>query len=189
MNENLTINAGALLTFNEPGDFFRLMEAAGIVTLRFYRNGAEISTAEGVGEGYAETFKSQQFDKFSIASASTQTLQFVSRLGNTVEYDKPPTGTVTLAGMQGAYTQAQATVTSASTSLLAAKADRRYLLIQNNHATADIFVTLDGSAATLAKGIKIGPGASYEAAGYCPSGQIFAIGSIATQSNVVIVEG
>lgn len=189
MKIDTTIGAGQTLEYFEPGDFFRLMEASGPVSITFYRQGKEVSEAENIVEGYAEKFRVGDFDRIQIYSATTQALQFVIRLGQDVFYDKSPTGDVQLVGQQGAFAQAQKTVTNASAQLLAANQTRRYLLIQNNDASGDVFVTLDGGAATTAKGIKIVAGGSYECAGYVPSGAIFAIGNIASNANIVTVEG
>lgn len=189
MKVDTTIQAGKVLEFYEPGDFFRLMEALDPLTVRFYLQGKEVSQAQNVGEGYAEKFRVGSFDRVQIESATTQAIEFVIRLGQEVAYDKAPTGTVVLTGEQGAFTQAQKAVTNASGQLLAAKATRRYLLVQNNDATGVIYLTVDGGAATTGKGIKIEPGGSYECAGFAPSGAIFAIGSVANNPNVVTVEG
>lgn len=189
MKVDTTIQAGAVLEFYEPGDFFRLMEALDPLTVRFYLQGKEVSQAQNVGEGYAEKFRVGSFDRVQIESATTQAIQFVIRLGQEVAYDKAPTGTVVVSNTAGAFTQAAATVTNASAQLLAANAQRRYLLIQNKDSTGVVFVTLDGTAATTAKGIRIEPGGSYECAGFMPSGAIFAIGSIARNANVVVVQG
>lgn len=194
MLQTVTIQAGATLEYFEPGDFFRLLDAADPVTLIFYKDGAEVSRSEGVAEGYAESFGAS-FDRFRITSATTQAVQFVSRLGNRVAYDKAPTGSTTVVGTvqvaqaPTAWAQAQKTITNASGSLLAANAARRYLLVQNNDATGVIYITLDGTAATTAKGVKLSPGDSLECRSPAPSGEIFAIGSIASNANVVVVEG
>ena len=180
-----TIQAGTTLEFYEAADFFRLIECNAPVDVRFYTNDSEQVKAEGVSEGYAEKF-SIQFQRIKITSATTQTLQFVVRLGNVVSYDAPPVG----AALNGAFTQGNATVTNASTQLKAANGSRRYLFIQNNDASGDIYITLDASAATTAKGIKIGAnGGAYELQGYVPVAAINAIGSIANNANVVVVEG
>lgn len=184
----LTITAGAQVEFTEPGDFFRLMNAAYDVDVFFYRQGAEIARAESVSGGYAEKF-TEQFDRVVLRSATTQSVQFVTRAGNFVAYDTPPNGNVTITNTGGAFTQAAATVTNASAQLLAANAARRYLLIQNNDSGGDIFVRLDGATATAANGIKIAAGGSYEGQGYVPTGAIVAIGSIASNANIVTVEG
>lgn len=180
-----TIQAGATLEFYEAGDFFRLLECNNPIDVRFYTNEAEQVKAEGISEGYAEKF-TIQFQRIKITSATTQTLQFVVRLGNTVSYDAPPTG----AALQGAFTQTQKTVTNASGQLLAGNTARRYLMIQNNDASGDIYVTVDGAAATTGKGIKIGAnGGAWELQGFMPVGAINAIGTVASNANIVVIEG
>lgn len=206
MYQSQNFSAGVALEFQEPADFIRLLETpANDLTLIFYRNGAEVARASNVGEGYAERF-AVPFDKVRISTEGGGLVEFVTRLGAQVAYDKPPTGSITgtvelgaasLAALEtinvvdvaGAYTQAQKTVTNASTQMLAANASRAYLLIQNNDATGIIYVNLTGAAATTLNGVKLGPGASLEIAGHCPSAAITAIGSLATQSNVIAVEG
>ena len=80
-------------------------------------------------------------------------------------------------------------VTNASGQVAAANAARRTLLVQNNHATGNIFITLDGSAATLGNGIKISPGSLILLDVFCPSGAVNAIGDIANNAAVIVVEG
>ncbi len=183
-----TINAGQRLVFSESCDFFRLLAAQGVVNVEFYKSGAEVAEALEVGAGYAERIATG-FDLLAITSTVTQTIQFVTRQGAEVRYDTPPNGNVTVTNTGGAFTQSAATVTNTSGQLRAANIARRYLLIQNNDATGDIFVTVDGTAATSAKGIRLQAGASLELTSYVPTGAIAAIGSIASNPNVVIVEG
>lgn len=183
-----SLTAGERKEYYEPADFFRILEATDPVDVTFYYQGKEVAEADGVTEGYAEKFREGTFDRFSITSATAQTVQFVARLGNDVAYDKPPQGDVNIINTGGAFTQSQKTVTNASGQVFAAKASRRYLLIQNNDASGDVYVTLDGTAATTAKGIKLAAGGSIEIQGFAPTGQINAIGSIASNANVVAVE-
>lgn len=180
----------AEVEFNEAGDFFRIVDSqADDITVRFFSHGQEIARAENVGEGYSEQF-GVQFDSIKIKStAGGNAVAFVIRYGSKVGYDKPPTGTVTLSGQSGAVVQSTATVTSASATLLAGNAGRRYLLIQNNHATGIIYVTLDGQTATAALGVKIAAGASLEIQGFSPTGIINAVGSVASNAAVVVAEG
>jgi hypothetical protein len=184
-----TIAAGERKEYFDPGDFFRLLEAEFPVTVSFYRNGAEVAESEGVSEGYAERFRESTFDRFTITSATAQLLRFVARLGNDVLYDTPPNGDVSVTNNNGAFTHDAHTVTNASATLKAAKPTRRYLLIQNNNATGSIFVRFDGAAATTANGIKIEPGGSVELQGFVPTGAIVAIGDIASNANVLTLEG
>lgn len=189
MHITTTFTAGQRMEFHTPGDFFRLMAATSTLDISFYKNGREVTEANAVSVGYAERFRDSEFDRVSIYSAAAQTITMATRLGNDVWNDTPPNGLVTVTNVNGAFTNAQATVTNASTTAKAANAARRYLLIQNNDATGDIYVRLDGGTATTTTGVKIPAGGSYEVTGYVPTGAITAIGSIASNANVLIVEG
>jgi hypothetical protein len=189
MYQAQTFAAGVAVEFQEAADFFRLLSAPLTdVTVIFYAQGVEVGRAEKIGAGYAEKF-GRPFDRVRISSAAGGALAFVMRFGSDVRYDTPPNGNVTVTNVGGAFVNAAATVTSASATLVAAKANRRYLLIQNNDASGDIFVRLDGTAATLTTGVKIPAGGSYELQGYVPVGAVTAIGSIASNANIVTVEG
>ncbi len=186
MYQKTTIGAGSRTEFIEASDFFRILSAQQVITVEFYNNGAKIAEAIDVGTGYAEKIPSG-FDRIAITSATAQTIQFVTRLGGDVRYDQS-SGAVSITNVNGAFNQAQATVTTTSAQLKAANAARRYLLIQNNDSSGDIFVTVDGTTATTAKGIKLSAGSSIELSTYAPTGAINAIGSIASNANVVVVE-
>lgn len=188
---DVTMSAGQTVEFYEPGDFFRLLKADQAVKVEFYRNGAEISEAEGVTTGYAEKMRQGEFDRVRIYSATAQTVSFVTRMGADVYFDAPPTGSVTVQNVNGAFTQAQvpAVTNSGSVVILAAKANRRYLLVQNKALTGDIFIQLNGDAATTLTGIMIPAGDSFECQGFCTTASISAIGTISLNVNVVVVEG
>lgn len=181
------IGAGARLEFYEQADFFRLLEAPAPVTVRFYRSGAEVASAEEIQGGYAEQFGGG-FDRFTVESATAQVVQFVARLGNRVQYDIAPTGEVVVVNTGGAFSQVQHEVTTAAANLLGANPARRYLLIQNKALAGDVFVNLAG-VATAGNGLLIVPGASLELSGYVCTGAVSAIGSVASNPDVVVVEG
>jgi hypothetical protein len=163
------------------GRFFRIMRTGGLVAVGVYRNGSLIATVENVQGGL---WRRGEFDKLIVRNqiAAANVVEVVT------DDDEMGYDSFSIAGQQGAYTQAAATVTNVSGQLLAANSNRRVLLIQNN-GTGDIYLNLAGAAATVGNGIKLGPGQSYEASGYCPSAAIMAIGSIASNPNVVVVEG
>lgn len=182
------ISAGGRLEFYEAADFFRVLEAAEPVTVRFYQSGSEVAAAEEVQGGYAEQFAGG-FDRFTVESATAQTVQFVARLGNKVQYDIAPTGEVVVKNTAGAFAQSQETVTNVAADLLPANASRRYLLIQNKAVAGDLYVNLSGAAATAGNGVLVVPGASLELSGYASTGAVSAIGSVASNPDVVVVEG
>jgi hypothetical protein len=189
MFQRFTLAAGVAVEFTEPADFFRVLESVPTdLSLIFYAAGREVARSESIEAGYAEKFE-QPFDKVRISSAAGGLIEFVTRLGGDVRYDRAPSGTVTVTGRQGAFTQTQTTVTNASTLLRAANSNRRYLMIQNKDTSGILYVTLDGTAATTAKGLEVFPGGSIEIQGFAPNGIINAIGSIASNVNVIVVEG
>ena len=187
MIQTANLAAGERKEFREIGDFFRVMATtSGKVDVKFYRNGAEIADAPSVSAGYAEQFKIP-FDNVAIISSVTQSVQFVTRQGSTVFYDTTPGGTLIFPPSQGSMNQATPAIGVAAGNILSARADRRFLLIQNNDASARIYISVNGSAATLTSGLQIGPGGSLELNAYCPTAAISALSTVAT-TNVVVLE-
>lgn len=187
-----TLAAGEVWVLDVPGDLVRILDCTAAVDLQLTRSGIPFAEARAMLAGL-KVRAAHGFSGIRITNGATpQTVKVFIAEGD-VDYDRPQvSGAISVANLpaaQGAFTQANKTVTNASAQLLAANAARRYLLIQNNDAAGDIYVTLDGTAATTAKGIKIAAGGSYECQGYCPSGEIRAIGSIGSNANVVAVEG
>lgn len=76
---------------------------------------------------------------------------------------------------------------TASTVIQAANLNRDYMLLQNNHATANLWVKVDGSVAAVGTGIKVGPGGSLELSNTVPTNAILAISDTAS-TNVTFVE-
>lgn len=94
----------------------------------------------------------------------------------------------TVVSSRASMTNTAKTVTSASGLLLAANPTRQYLLIQNNDATGIVYVNFGAGPATVANGAKVAPGASYEPL-IIPTDAIYCIGSIASNANVLVIEG
>lgn len=174
------------------GEYFKILSATGPVDVQsdFGRLNSLVT-----GQGLAKNpFSSLYFTDVSGAPNTLRVLvgdsDFIDGVTGDVNVQNfPALQLVSVQNNQGAFAQAQETVTNASTVMLAANAARRYLLIQNNDATGIIYVNLTGAAATALNGVKLGPGASLEIANFAPTAAITAIGSLATQSNVIAVEG
>lgn len=92
MSRQITLIAGEPQEFYEVGDFVRILAATDPLTIEFYSAGREIAEAINVSKGYAEKFDLGTFDRVRLVSATTQAVQFVTRLGNVVQYDAAPIG-------------------------------------------------------------------------------------------------
>lgn len=172
------------------GDYVRVKQSAVDLLIENADAGESVELSEG------EDFDFSMFKTLRISheNGAAQTVKITiskgkrggsAKVGGAVSVNNFPASPAN----QGAFVNAQETVTNASTAIVAANANRRYLLIQNNDAAGIIYVRLDGGVATAATGIKIMPGGSMELRGYVPTGAITAIGSIANNVNVVSVEG
>lgn len=184
-----TLGAGETLRLRVPGDFLRLMTAAADVNLTYYRNGAEVAKAEGVRAGYAERMAGG-FDEVYIYSASAQPVKLVIRLGGDVRYDRFE-GDANIANTAGAYVNSRATVLSSGVStLVAASASRRYVLVQNNDSSVALRLTMDGVDPTTAQGIRIPAGGYWESpALFAPTGAVKAIAESGAGVAVEVVAG
>lgn len=90
---------------------------------------------------------------------------------------------------QFAGTQSTVSISNlASTELLAANGDRKYILIQNIDGSNAAHVSLDGTAATTSDFILAANGGSLELAEGVPTGQINAI-AVTASVNLVVLEG
>lgn len=85
------------------------------------------------------------------------------------------------------FTQTAPTVTNSSGTLLAANTARKSLIIQNNDATGILYIGFVATATTAM--LKIAPGASLFLTQNVPTNIVTAIGSIASNANVVLIEG
>lgn len=186
-----TFQAGEGKDFVDLGDFFRVLAATAPLDVIFYHQGREVSRAEGIGLGYWEEFQNgERFDRVHVTSSGAQTIKLAMRFGSHVGYDIPPTGNVTLSGMQGAFTQARQNVDAVTVvQLLAANAARRRLMVQNNTGAQYLRVTLDGSAPTAANGFRLVPGDLLDIDGYLCTGAVKAIFESGAAAAVEYAEG
>lgn len=183
------------------GEYFEIIDSVDPVDVVLYEpnSGAQSSALQAVSGIYMRV----PFNTINIKSATAQTLRILvaekeggtrRQSGSVVVTNAPHVVVDSLPAVSisdaknGAFTNAAASVGTASGQLLAAKANRRYLLVQNNSDTATIYVRLDGVAATNTTGVKLGPGASMEISNWAPTAAITAISDTAA-TPVVVVEG
>ncbi len=174
------IQAGNAWEINVAGAFARIMNAGANVRAEFYKNGSLQSEISNVGSGF---WRRGEFDRIILRNGATTNLVEI-----VTEHDEMGMDSFSIVGQQGAYSQTVGTVSNASGLILGANAGRRYLLIQNKDAAGNIYVNAAGVAATVANGLKIGPGQSLEFNAFNPTAGIYAIGDMANNPNIVIVE-
>jgi hypothetical protein len=190
-----TFTGAAIWQLNVPGNYFTVLSCGSAVNVRLYRGGQKLAAGDmtallaglEVGPLVPAPGDSFSFDRIEIDVAAGDTVTV--GIGNGQAHYNRSAGSVAITNTTGAFNHSVPVVTTASAGILAAKPARRYLLIQNKDAAGNVFVRLDSSSATAGTGVKIAPGGSYEVTGFCPSGAVSAIGDIASNANVVVVEG
>lgn len=184
----LKIAAGNPEDIGVSGDYVRIKSASVPVRIEA-ENGQVDATIE---EGDALNLKPFTRLRVSHADAAEQTITLL--IGNGTSSDSARVGgsiaVAELPAVAVAMTQTANAVGVASAQLVAANAARRFLLIQNTDAAANVFLNVAGAAAVLNQGVKLSPGASVLFDVATPGGAVFAIASAATAAGaVVVVEG
>jgi hypothetical protein len=182
---------------NVPGKYFTTLVCSQPINVRLYKGGQKLDLGDITGllagleiGPLADLQGPMAFDRVEIDVQAGDTVQV--GIGNGMaRYNRAATSatiTQNKVAISAAFSNTQKTVTTSSGQLAAQNSSRQYLLIQNNDAAANIFVTV-GVAATFLNGIKITPGGSYELANIVTTQAINAISDIAGISTIVIVEG
>lgn len=182
---------------NTPGKYFATLECTKPVNVRFYQGGKLLDLGEirGLMSGLEVTLgeinnQAPAFDRVQIDVQAGDTVKI--GIGNgQARYNR---GAATVTVSQNSQTQSanfdnQAkTVTNASAVLLAANPVRQYLLVQNNDPSGVVYLAF-GKTATLAAGLRVIAGGSFELVGTVTTQAVHAIGSAANNPNIVTVEG
>ena len=182
---------------NVTGRYFTTLECNQPVNVRFYRGGQLLDAGDirGLLAGLEMTLGDindtrPAFDRVQVDVQAGDTVKI--GIGNGQGRYNRAAATVTVTSnivpQTAVFDNLQKTVTSASAVLLAANAAREYLLVQNNNATGSLFVSF-GKTATVTNGVRVIPGGSLELIGVCTTQAIHCIGDIASNTNVVTVEG
>lgn len=183
--------AGQSRNFMVSGQYFELIDAPESVDVFLVdRFGAQRGVMRAAEASF--NLKSTEFNEIQIVSPTAQTIRFA--YGSGEAGTRRSAGAVTISGTPsvnvantgGSFVQMQQTVPSIVATISNAKS-RRYFMVQNKSATGTIWVYL-GFGATTNNGVRLGPGDSLEYAGYAPNSVITAIGDIASNPDVVIVE-
>ncbi len=167
------------------GQFFKVLACLGALDVQ-----TENCNLKGLGAG--DGLEKTPFSWLTLTdrSGATNTVRLV--VSDAAFINSPQVSTSIVANrttVSASFANAQKTVTNASALLVASNAARQYLLIQNKDPTGSIFVSFGTGFATTANGLRIGPGGSWEWDSTVSSQSLNAVGDIASNANVVIVEG
>lgn len=185
----LVMGAGDVRQVLAGGVNFEVVQTTTPIDVRLMtRDGAEVSGMSQAEAGYF--INGRAFDAVQITSAAAQTVKVF--IGDAEAGSRRVTGSIAIGSnvtAQVAPANTARTVTSASAQLLAASSTRRYLLIQNKDATGSIYLNFGAAAATVANGLRIGPGGWWEWDSSIPTTAIQAIGDLASNANILTIEG
>lgn len=178
---------------NVPGKFFTILGSTNAVNVRLYLRGQLLSLGEikamGAGLEVGGMAEGVQFDRVQVDATAADTITI--GIGNgQARYNRGASNVTMIQNRvaQMAPVNTVKTVTNASGQLLAANASRQYLLIQNKDPAGILYVNFGAGAATTANGVQIAPGGSYELDLVVPTTAVQCIGSIASNTNVLVVE-
>lgn len=180
-------DAGETKQFALSGSYFEIIDATDPVDVFLLdRYGAQ----RGVMRQAEGSFHLRQsdFEQIQIVSATAQQIRFA--YGSAEAGTRRTSGVVDVSNMpavSGAMARLSANVGSgAVTTLAAANAARRYVLVQNNDAAIYLRLRVDGTDPTTAAGLRIPPGGAWESpAGFAPTGAI----KVIAESGTVATEG
>lgn len=189
-NYTLKINVNEKLEFGLRGDTVRVIAAG--CTLYFETKDG--SSDFYLVEGEQAVFTKSEFLAIDIShkEATEQTITLAMSQNASIGSAKI-SGLVTISEFNnaGAIYQNSLSITNVNQTLLIAKAKRKYLLVQNNDASAVLRVTLDGTNATATKGFRVSAGGVLEIPNFQATQAVNAMFETATAAanNVEFVEG
>lgn len=188
MRINEAFGLGQIKPYLVRGDFLRL-ESASPVDVDFYRGGKLLAeNLRSASSGYW-AMPEGGFDEVRVTSPTAQTVVLDIYQGR-VGADRVAGSVSVSAFPSGAHAPAAKAITNSSAVVLVANSSRKYLLIQNCHASLSLWIRCDGSPATAdASCIELPAGAVWEPS-YIPTGEIRGIrSSAAAGDNVHVIEG
>lgn len=176
---------------NVSGTYFTTLQCTNPVNVRLYKGGQllDLGSINGLLAGL-EVFE-VEFDRVQIDITGADVVQIGIGKGN-ARYNRQNAAVAVTSSKQSisaAFANSQKTVTNASAQLIAANTARQYMLIQNNDNAGIVYIGFGATAVTALTGVKILPGGSYEMPATQNSQALQAIGSIASNANIILVEG
>ncbi len=187
---DFTVPANGAFLLTVAGDYWKIMSASGPLAIK-----ADWGELRGLiaGQGLEDSpfqrlYITDQSGAPNVVRIFIGDRKFIDGLQGTVQVQGGSIVVTSQVQPKAVIDNVQRTVTNASAQLLAARAGRQYLLIQNRDAAASVYLGF-GKAATVADGLRVVPGGSFELVGITTEQAVFAIGDVASNPNVVTVEG
>lgn len=178
--------AGQARLFMVSGQYFELIDCPSPVDVVLSdRNGAQRGVMRGAEASF--NLKATDFAEVQIVSPTAQQVRFAYGTGE--GGTRRAAGSVNIANNNGTFLQNTFPVTTVSGVYLSANTQRRYLFVQNKSTTGTVWLTVTGAAATTVNGVRLGPGDSFEVSGYVPTGALCMVGDIASNPDVMWLEG
>jgi hypothetical protein len=166
------------------GTMFKVVSATGPLNIR-----NEVANMKGMVSGQGMQSNAFTFLEVTDASGAANTVRLLVSGDGFID---GITGTMvitqTVPVRSSSFANTLNTVSNAGGLLLAANMARAYLLIQNKDPAGNLYIAF-GAAATLANGIKIQPGGVFEMSDVQSTQAIYAISDIASNTNVLTVQG
>lgn len=172
---------------NVRGSYFSLIDCQYPHDVRLYQGGKllDLGEVKAIGAGLeVKLDRPAVFDRIVIGVSQADTITMGIGDGQ-ARYNVRVAVPLRFAG-----TQTTRTVTNVSSNMISANPLRKYLLIQNRDPVGSIYINFM-VAATVANGIEIKPGGSLELTGASgvSTNQVRAIGDLASNPNVITLEG
>lgn len=175
------IAAGGMQLLPVTGEKFLVKTTTGPVNVRW--TGGELSALEA-GQGYNVR---KGFAQLTLTNSGAGAITGTIQIADDDFIDNRIAGSVSISGGTTFVPTAPA-VTNVSGVLLAANASRKYQLIQNNHATGNIWLGF-GVPAVVGVGVQVKAGGNIDTGVFAHVGAINAIGDVANNTLVAVIEG
>lgn len=178
-----TLGANASVNLPVTGDYFKIMSATGLVSVK-----SDFGSLDDLIAGQGLENTPFRFLTIVNRTAASNTVRLFVGDENFIDGVSGTIAITATVAARTAFVQTAATVTNVAANAVAASTTRNYILIQNRDLTGNVFVNF-ATTATVATGIKIPPGGFYESGTVCPTGAASCIGDIASNTNVLVVTG
>ena len=167
------------------GRFFKILSCLGLLDVR-----SDAIALEGVLAGDGLQDYPYDYLTFTDKSGGVNTVKVVTAESEYINAPQVSTAiTQNKAPQSASFGNTVKAVTNVSGQLVAANGARQYLFIENKDTTGAIYLNFGAGAATAANGKTISPGGFYELDGVIATSAIQAIGNVANNPNILVIEG